>query len=233
MNNIAIIHQDDDLIVIDKPSGILSVPGGFSPDIQTVQEILNPEFGRTWIVHRLDKETSGLMILARNALIHRELNMLFDNRHVHKRYDCIVCGNPPEQQISLKLRVNAGRSHLTVVDEISGKSALTMIHPEEVFVGYSFISAFPQTGYTHQIRAHLASIGHPILMDLKYTLPSILLPQRVNSIFNEISTVLNRTALHCTQISFLNPRTKLPITFKVDLPVDIKAALDILRGNKN
>ena len=118
-----ILHSDDSLIAVDKPAGILTVPGGFSPDTPDLKAILELEFGPLWVVHRLDKDTSGVLLFARNPNAHRLLNLQFDERKISKEYRAIVYGLPTWTDIDVNqpILVNGDRVHRSI---ISGKGKL-------------------------------------------------------------------------------------------------------------
>jgi tRNA pseudouridine32 synthase / 23S rRNA pseudouridine746 synthase len=218
-----ILYQDDSIFAVNKPSGLLTIRDGYNPDLPTVKSMLEKEFGRCWIVHRLDKETSGILIVARNEETHRSLNMAFENRQIQKTYHAIIVGLPLEQQFEIKfpLKVDGDRKHRTVVDDEKGKPAKSTVLVLESFNGYSLVEIMPNTGYTHQIRAHLSSAGYPILGDPLYHRPDFIQ-----------SDIIARTALHAFQISFIHPFTNSSMILKADYPEDFSNILTFLRKIK-
>lgn len=211
-----ILYQDDSLIAVNKPSGLLTIRDGYNPDLPTVKSILEKDFGRCWIVHRLDKETSGVLLVARNEIAHKTLNQAFEKHQVNKTYHAIIIGVPPDQQfeISAPLRVDGDRKHRTVVDMTNGKHAKSTVTVLESNNNFSLIEIKPESGYTHQIRAHLSFAGHPILGDKLYQKPG-----------QSQSGLIARTALHAFQISFINPADNNPKTIQADYPEDFSNTL--------
>lgn len=215
-----ILFQDDSIIAINKPSGLLTIRDGYNPNLPTVKTLLEEEFGRCLIVHRLDKETSGVLLVARNKDTHRLLNLAFENRQIHKIYHSIIIGVPPDNEfeINLPLKVDGNRNHRTVVNYEKGKPAKSSIVVLQTFGNFSLVEVKPETGYTHQIRAHLFNTGFPILGDHLYSKHD---PVQFNFI--------ERTALHAFQINFLHPQTNLPMTISATYPADFLQTLSLLK----
>lgn len=208
-----ILYIDQWIIVINKPAGILSIPDGYNKNIPYVRQLLEDTYGRCWVVHRLDKETSGTLILARSKEIHRDLSILFETRKISKRYLALVNGEPQEASfcVDLPLRMNADRHHRTRIDLINGKSALTNFRVVERFKTYSMVQAEPLTGYTHQNRSHLSYINHPIIGDNLY----IGLSKMINS---KTLPDVPRMALHSQSIEFTHPVLRTVVSFDSPVP---------------
>jgi len=154
---INILYTDTSLLVINKPAGLSVLPDGWEPNEPYLVRDLTEEFGRLWVVHRLDKVTSGVMVLARTAEAHRTLNLQFERHETHKVYHALINGTPAwnEHTARHKLRVNVGHSHRTVVDHAKGRPAETAFHLLQRGKTVSLLEARPATGRTHQISVHL------------------------------------------------------------------------------
>lgn len=224
-----IIWSDSALLAINKPAGLLTLPDGYDQTQPHLLKVLEPRFGKCWIVHRLDRETSGILLVARSAEAHHLLNDQFSERKVQKTYHALVEGTPPwkETLIEQPLRKNGDRRHRTIVDNRLGKPASTQCRILKRFLDYSLVEAQPQTGYTHQIRSHLAAIGFPLAGDVLYGGQSkVIIPTG-----EELP--LHRVALHALSIRFQHPISGQTLFFKAPYPPDIQSTLDALRAYKH
>ncbi len=221
----AVLWSDPELLVIDKPAGLATLPEGWEPEAPHVKGLLEPRFGPLWIVHRLDKGTSGVLLLGRSAAAHRALNGQFESRQVEKVYHALVAGSPAwqEQTVSLPLRAGVGRRKRTAVDHRQGKPAETALRVLERFGEASRVEARPRTGRTHQIRAHLWALGHPILGDRLYTLPEEAGAPPLSP---------GRLALHACALTLLHPLSGERLAFEAPYPPEFSAALERLRQGK-
>jgi RluA family pseudouridine synthase len=232
---VPIIWRDEDLLVINKPAGLLSLPDGYNPALPHIKGVLSPEYGPLWIVHRLDRQTSGVMMVARNAHAHRQLNIQFQEHQVRKIYHAVVLGFPQWEQkiVNLPLRVDGDRQHRTVIDNIKGATAATKMRLIERFDSCCLIEASPETGRRHQIRAHLAAIGLPIMGDELYgKSQQVRLNQANNSSgVNQRSTQLAmpRLALHAWSIELTHPGSLQLLLFRAPYPIDIINLLDQIK----
>jgi RluA family pseudouridine synthase len=219
-----VLFSDRWIVVVNKPAGLLSIQDGYDLSALHVRTLIEPEFGRCWIVHRLDKETSGTLLLARTKDAHRSLNIQFEKRMITKEYRAIASGTPKsdEFEITLPLRVNGDRRHRTIVDLINGKSALTLIKVLYSNPEWSLLSVKPRTGYTHQIRAHLSHIGYPLLGDALYN-PNSTKSKPENNSF------ISRVALHSFSLTFMHPVTNQEVTFTSPYPLDFSALVEPLK----
>ena len=240
-----VLWRDDSILVVNKPSGLATIPGGFDPGAPHLRGLLEDEFGPLWIVHRLDKETSGALLLARTAYAHRALNLQFEQRHVEKIYHALVVGQPEwqEEVASMRLRSNADRRHRTRVDQRRGKEALTELRVLERFRNHALLEAIPRTGRSHQIRSHLAALGFPIVGDELYGGGTGILeqelPERRRNSRREESwypeheqsprPLLDRTALHAHSLHFEHPLSGETMQVRAPYPSDLDRTIRRLR----
>lgn len=210
-----IVYEDADLLVVNKPSGLLTIPDGYDPTLDTLAALLQARFGRVWIVHRLDKDTSGLVLFARNANAHKELNRQFREREVHKSYFALVTPAPKweGQTVTLPLIINAGHSHLTKVDKSRGKSAETRFAVLQTKPNSALLDCQPKTGYRHQIRSHLYALGMGIFGDVLY--------RPVGQAALQASAP--RLMLQACSMTFTHPATDQAMIFSLALDREIQS----------
>ncbi len=189
-----ILYSDDDIIVVNKPSGLLSVPGRGPDNQECLNSHLAADFPDALIVHRLDMDTSGLMVLARSKESHRHLSRQFQERQTEKRYLAVCAGIPSQKQgwINLPMRCDWERRPLQMIDFKQGKGAQTQWQRLQQFSDRFLVELTPVTGRSHQLRLHMKSLGHPILGDNLYADPAS-------------HTKSNRLLLHAATLSFTHP----------------------------
>lgn len=205
--SLPIVYIDDDLVLVNKPTLLLSVPGRGADKQDSVVTRLARDY--PWIreVHRLDWETSGLMLLARTQEAHSELSRQFRERQVGKRYTAVVYGELDDEQgkVDLPLRADWPNRPRQMVDSETGKPALTFWRREGVAEGHSRVTLTPVTGRSHQLRVHMQALGHPILGDRLYAHDAAV-------------GAASRLLLHATWISFSHPKCGDVLEFSVKAP---------------
>lgn len=192
--SLEIRFSDEDIVIVSKPTLLLSVPGRGADKQDCVVSRLERDFPGIREVHRLDWETSGLMLLARNKAAHRGLSRQFQEREVDKSYIAVVAGVPEavSGEIDLPLRCDWPNRPRQMVDPVAGKPSLTRWELLGAEGERSRLRLFPVTGRSHQLRVHLMSIGHPILGDRLYA-------------HDEALAMAERLLLHATTLSFAHP----------------------------
>lgn len=236
---LAILHQDDHVLVLDKPAGMTVHPGAGQREGTLAGALLHAAAGRLsgvggpdrpGIVHRLDKDTSGVIVVARDDAAHRHLAKQFHDRTVTKAYLAIVEGLPRDQvTIDAPLgRHPRDRKRMAIVE--GGRPAQSDVTTVERFEGpFALVEVRPKTGRTHQIRVHLKSIHCPILADPTYGRGPTFAWHETGLPGERGRILLSRHALHAARLSFTHPATGKRLTFEAKLPDDMAATLDALR----
>jgi len=217
-----ILYKDEHIIVLNKPAGIPVLPDGWEKDAPYLVKMLEEDFGKVFIVHRLDKTTSGVMVFARTAEAHRALNIQFENHEADKVYHAIMEGEPKwnEKVAKFPLRANVGKKHRTAVDDKHGKPSETRYRILKRYQDAALVEAKPMTGRTHQVRVHAYALGHPLLGDMLYGASE--------------TDLIARPALHAYSLTITHPETDERLTFKSEHPEDFVSALERLGvGNDN
>ncbi len=222
--DLRVLYEDDDLVVIDKPTGLVVHPGPGHAAGTLVHGLLAR--GAQWssiggverpgIVHRLDKDTSGLLVIARNDAAHHHLAAQLQDRSLRRRYRAIVVGEVADAAARIEAPIGRDPRHrqrMAVVP--NGREAITDFRRLGLCQGHTLLEVSLLTGRTHQVRVHLAYIHHPVLGDPVYGRPSPLIA---------------RPALHAAEIEFRHPRTRQAIRLESPLPPDFVAAWDALGG---
>jgi 23S rRNA pseudouridine1911/1915/1917 synthase len=233
-----ILYQDQNLLALNKPTGLLTVPDRFDEKLPSLKQILKDEFGEIFVIHRLDKDTSGLILFARNAEAHRYYSGIFEERKVEKTYLGMVHGVPAQRAGSIDKPI---APHFSIKGKMmvyrKGKNAITHYQVLEAFGLYSLIEFQIETGRTHQIRVHMQDLGHPIVCDGLYGSKEPVLLSRIKKNYKLSKTedseipLLNRLALHSRKLVFNDQSGKVFI-LEAEPPRDMLALLQQLRKVK-
>ncbi|MEM6396655.1 MAG: RluA family pseudouridine synthase [Bacteroidota bacterium] len=231
------IYTDESLIVIEKPSGLLSVPDRYLPEIPNALESLKRKYGEVRPVHRLDKETSGLLCFARTQDAQRSLSQQFEQRSVTKTYLAIIEGTPAIEigEIDYALAPHPGKPGRMIVSN-KGKDATSKYRIKEMLGnGYTLAEVKILTGRTHQIRVHMAAMGNPLVVDAFYGRRERLLLSEIKgrryrpNRSGEERPLLSRVPLHAHTLAFEHPDSGEEMSFTSDMPKDMRAAVAQLR----
>ncbi|MEE4537182.1 MAG: RluA family pseudouridine synthase, partial [Erythrobacter sp.] len=233
---LVVAYEDENLIVVDKPAGMVVHPAAGNPEGTLVNALLHHCGGslsgiggvaRPGIVHRIDKDTSGLLVAAKTDAAHEGLAAQFAAHSVHRRYLAVCAGhpNPPEGTIDERLgRSDANRKKMAVLAKNSsrGKRAVTHYKVIERLDAGALIECRLETGRTHQVRVHCASIGHPLLGDPLYGKT----PKPLKPLLSKLNFA--RQALHAAELGFHHPILATDLRFVADMPTDMRELIDEL-----
>ena len=241
-----LIYEDDDLLVVNKPSGLIVHPGAGNPNGTLLNGLMyhyknnlsKIDNNRPGIIHRLDKGTSGIILVAKTDQMHYSISKQFADRTIKKKYRAIVWGHPvhDEKKIEGYIVRNKKNRLAYEMSQIKGKFSSTRYKISKKFIlPLSLLEVFPQTGRTHQIRVHLSSIGYPIINDELYNGGLIRLKSydsNIRSKFKKIINKINRVALHAESISFYHPIKEKEVTFNSKLPDDFLRFIEECEKNE-
>ena len=216
----AVVYEDEDLLVIDKPAGVVVHPARGHRRGTLAQALAGRAAGgenpdRPGIVHRLDRDTSGLLVVARSEAIHAALKAMLAERRITREYLALVEGRPAARAGTIDAPLGRDRRVRTRIstDTDEPRAAITHFETERAFPGHTLLRVRLETGRTHQIRAHLKAIGHPVAGDPEYGHAGAL--------------GLPRQFLHAERLEFAHPRTGAAISARSPLPADLSAALEV------
>lgn len=228
-------YEDEYLLIVDKPAGLVVHPAAGHPDSTLVNALLHHCEGRLsgiggvqrpGIVHRIDKDTSGLLVVAKSDKAHEGLAKLFASHDIERHYLAVVSGipAPPAGTIRTQIgRSTINRKKMAVLPENKGKHAVTHFKTKEMFKSTALVSCTLETGRTHQVRVHMAHIGHPLIGDSTYS------NRQKRYKIGPNQSVFARQALHAAVLGFIHPVTGEKMRFESNLPADIQELLSELR----
>lgn len=233
-----IIFENENFVAVNKPSGLLTIPDRHNDTINSLYKILQQQYNQIFIVHRLDRETSGLIVFAKNETTHKFLSRLFEQRNIDKYYLAIIRGVLQNKKgiIEEPIIEHPVKKGLMIVDE-KGKPSVTEYEVQEEYGIYSLVKFKINTGRTHQIRVHMKHIGHPVVCDELYGDPKPVLLSSFKKKFKlgkqeeEEKPLLSRLALHSYQLHFKDEQGKI-MDLIAELPKDMKAVLQQLQKNR-
>ena len=230
-----VVHEDADLIVVDKPAGLVVHPAAGNPDGTLVNALLHHCHGqlsgiggvaRPGIVHRIDKDTSGLLVVAKSNRAHEGLAVQFADHSIERAYRAVVAGRPIPAAGTVTgaiARSNKDRKKMAIVEDGRGKHAVTHYRTLETLGEASLVECRLETGRTHQVRVHMSSIGHMLLGDPVYGRT----PKSLRPILQRLD--FSRQALHAAELGFVHPVTGETVRFSSPIPDDMQRLIDELR----
>jgi 23S rRNA pseudouridine1911/1915/1917 synthase len=241
---LVVVHEDDDVLVLEKPVGLVVHPGAGVQSGTLVNALLHhaPEIatvggeGRPGVVHRLDRDTSGLLVVAKTEAAYLTLVEALRQREVKRVYHAIVWGDPGPDSGVIDLPIGRDprdRKLMAVVRGPSGKPARTRWRVLERYGLATLVEARLETGRTHQIRVHMSALRHPVVGDPVYggrVKKMLSLRQSERSLADALLRLLRRQALHAAELEFVHPKTGVRLQFRSDPPQDFREALDRLRA---
>ncbi|WP_462221335.1 RluA family pseudouridine synthase [Ferruginibacter sp.] len=232
----AIIFENENFLAINKPAGLLSIPDRMQSEVSLKDMLIN-KYGSIFTVHRLDKDTSGIILFAKNETTHKFLSQAFEERRVEKFYQGIVHGSPAEKKgtIDAPISEHLVQKGLMVIHR-NGKPSVTDYEVIEDYKSYSLLQFQLHTGRTHQIRVHCKNIGHPLACDELYgdgkpvLLSSLKKKYKLSKHEEEERPMLNRLALHSYCLKFTDAEGNT-FNLAAELPKDMRALLQQLKKN--
>jgi RluA family pseudouridine synthase len=230
-----VIFSDPAILVCSKKSGLLVAADRYDPKAPRLDLLASEEWGRLFAVHRIDKDTSGLVVYARTGESHRALSLAFQERRVRKVYHALIHGRLPEGEVAVDapLLPDGDSRHRTTVNKKDGKPSRTVFRQRDICGPYSLIEALPETGRTHQIRAHLRFLGLCVVCDSLYS--GNTKPVKLSDFKRswrgdpwEEQPLLDRLALHAYQLAFAHPQPGESVSFTAPYHKDFAAAYNQL-----
>ncbi len=228
------LYEDNDILVVNKPPGMLTIPDRFQKHLPNLYNFFQQEYGEIFTVHRLDRGTSGVMIFAKNAESHKKLNDDFENHRVKKIYHAVCSGMPAENEMDIDIPIlpNPQKKGLSM-PSARGKASLTKIRILEQYRVAALLECDLVTGRHHQIRVHLSAIGHPLFTDDLYGRQSEFMLSTIKRKYRPKKEkpeqpIISRPSMHSRSLTVFHPATGEEMSFEAEYPKDIKALLQVL-----
>lgn len=231
-----LFFEDSDYVIVDKTSGVLSVADRTNKSPHLLG-LLNDRFGHILPVHRLDRDTSGLMLFARNKEAQKAASELFENRNIQKHYLALVDGRPEIEEGLVDVPIAPSSQSSKMLVKPNGKDSQTQYRILEELGRFTLIECKLLTGRTHQIRVHMQYIGHPLAVDPIYGQRDGLYLSEIKKHYNlgkeqDEQPLLGRLSLHASKLAFVHPFTEKEVSFESELPKDMRAICNQLRKLK-
>lgn len=231
-----LIYADDDILVVSKPAGLLTIPDRFG-NKESLSAALQQKYGKVFIVHRLDRETSGILVFARHEEAHRHLSIQMEHHTADKFYVALVDGvlHHEEGEIDKPIGEHPGVPGKMMITP-AGKPSLTFYRVAERFQHFTLVECQIKTGRTHQIRVHFQSIGYPLAVDALYGRRAQFFLSEIKGrkyksgkFTDEERPLMERTSLHASRLRLQHPTNGAIMEFRSELPKDFAALLNQLR----
>lgn len=229
-----IIFEDSEILVLDKAAGILSIPDRYNKSLPNLFTELNSQYQKIFTVHRLDRETSGIMLFAKNAESHKNLNTQFQEQRVRKIYHLVLNGTLSEDEIKIDIPlISNPRKKGMMMPSINGKKSLTILRVLKKFRNATLAECELVSGRHHQIRAHCAAIGNPLIVDSLYGTATEFMLSSIKRRYNlkkhdTEKPLLSRVSMHAYEIGFTHPTSGEFLSFKTEYPKDFAALVKVL-----
>ena len=229
-----IVYEDEDILIINKPFGLVTHPGAGNREGTLANALLHynadlSKLDRAGIVHRLDKNTSGLMVVAKNPKTQKYLVEQFQTHSVEREYSAIVYGNMISGGTVDDPIGRDSKDRIKQAVRVNGKNAVTHYRVIDRYANHTLIKATLETGRTHQIRVHLSSIGHPLVGDPLYG-GRLRFPKKASEEIKEALKAFQRQALHSKKLTLIHPTSGSEMSWKIELPDDMARLLDVLNN---
>jgi 23S rRNA pseudouridine1911/1915/1917 synthase len=226
------IYEDDDILIINKQAGLVVHPGAGNPNHTLVNALLHhaPDLAhlpRAGIIHRLDKDTTGLLIVAKSLPAHFSLIQQMQERTIQRHYLALVHGHVTRGETLTTGFARHSKNRLKMAVSGQGRQAITTYAVSKPYLDFTLLDVKLETGRTHQIRVHMAHINHPVVGDPLYGKP-VRAPNYAHETLKIRLKEFKRQALHAYTLHFLHPITQIPLTFKAPIPDDFKLLLEAL-----
>ncbi len=231
---IKIIFEDDYIVAVNKPAGMLSIPDRFDRNAPCVQKILEKKYGEIFTLHRLDKGTSGILLFAKDAESHRHLNTQFEQHTLSKVYHAVVKGQFPQDQmiIDIPIMANPTKKGLSM-PSARGKESVTLVNILEKYRNATLLECDLRTGRSHQLRVHMSAVGHPLLVDKDYGDATEFSLSSIKRHFNmkkgdEETPIIIRQTMHALSVEFTHPKTEDRMKLEAEYPKDFSVLVKLL-----